>query len=638
MRGDLSDRRLNKPRQGIVRRLASVCSILLVAVPAPASDVFLMGDHVGYGVTRTHGDSCFAITAATVASEGTRLYAIQPGAQRVPAEVKRTFDEGISIVRIGAGDTICESGAWSDGAYLQTALERTRIGALLIGAGDGTRGRMHVRVDDIDPSGYFWITAVRESDELMSGMVGSRVVLEDKNAGILLEVDENSNRGRVMRQDYLTGLVTPFFESWVEEFVPQPELHAEPDQAARPRPTIKYRFFIGKQSWRNNPKIVGTRVFVGSSGRERDQPDVLDGVYSFDLLTGEQVWFVPTQLDFNDLTYIGGLVIGGTEASDVVAIGARSGKTYWTKRFDSPVSARPAVAGGSVAIVTNSGELNVLDPKDGTTQLSSELDGGVSAGLAADRHGLWVATEAGTLYRYAGFGEVQMRRDSSVYYPDELGHVLAGNAIRWYDRLGKGKGLRAKFSAAPLVLKDSIVLSLVREDDYDYPPVISFRKDGALGWIGTDPNQFVDTLFGNSHLTPVSWYDRLILADAVSNSIYSISRESGEIIWATSLGNPNFQLWSSPVVSNDHVYIGTYDGFLHKFAADTGERIWSMYLGQHETAGRTYLRDEPLPDARLDPAWRPELANPIFATPAVFNDTIVVGTDEGYLFVISDSE
>ncbi|PWG74786.1 hypothetical protein DF186_16080, partial [Enterococcus hirae] len=87
-----------------------------------------------------------------------------------------------------------------------------------------------------------------------------------------------------------------------------------------------------------------------------------------------------------------------------------------------------------------------------------------------------------------------MRRDSSVYYPDELGHSLAGNAIRWYDRLGNGKGLRAKFSAAPLVLKDSIVLSLVREDDYDYPPVISFRKDGALGWIGTDPNQFVNTL------------------------------------------------------------------------------------------------------------------------------------------------
>ena len=188
------------------------------------------------------------------------------------------------------------------------------------------------------------------------------------------------------------------------------------------------------------------------------------------------------------------------------------------------------------------------------------------------------------------------------------------------------------------LLKDSIVLSMVREDDYDYPPVISFRKDGALGWIGTDPNHFVDNLFGNSHLTPVSWYDRLILADAVSNSIYSISRDNGEVVWATDLGSPNFQLWSSPVVSNDHVYIGTYDGFLHKFAAGSGERVWSMYLGHHATAGRTFYGDEPLPDANADSDWRPELAHPIFATPAVSESTIVVGTDEGYLYVISDPE
>ena len=638
MLGDPAAPRMTKGPKRIMLRLACAFSILVLVVQVQASDVFLMGDHVGYGVTRAHADSCFAVTAATVTSNGATLYAIQPGLSRVPAELKRTFEEGVSIVRIGNDRSFCDSEAWPDGAYLDIALERTSIGALLIGTGDGTRGRMHVRVGEIDPSGYFSISPVREADKLMLGMVGSRVVLEDMDAGILLDVNEESNRGRVIRQDYLTSLVMPFFESWVEKFVPELELQSESDRVAGPGPTIKYRFFIGKQSWRNNPKIVGTRVFVGSSGRERNQPDVLDGVYSFDWQTGEQVWFVPTQLDFNDLTYIKGLVIGGTEANEVVGIGARSGTTYWTKQFNSPVSARPVVVGGAVAVATSSGELTVLNPKDGSTLLSSDLDGGVSGGLAADRNGLWIATEAGTLYRYAGFGEVQMRRDSSVYYPDELGHSLSGNAIRWYDRLGNGKGLRAKFSAAPLVLKDSIVLSLVREDDYDYPPVISFRRDGALGWIGTDPNQFVDTLFGNSHLTPVSWYNRLILADAVSNSIYSISRDSGEIIWATDLGNPNFQLRSSPVVSNDHVYIATYGGFLHKFAAGTGERIWSMYLGQNESAGRMFYRDEPLPDASVDPAWRPDLAHPIFATPAVSDDTIVVGTDEGYLYVISDAE
>ncbi len=605
--------------------------MLMLVTRTQASDVFLMGDHVGFGITQKQGESCFAIAPALVASSNTQLYAIRPGIMRLPVEVKRTFEEGFSIVRIVGDTTMCNSESWSDGSHLVIALERTRIGALQIKASDGTEAQLHVRVDQIGPPGYLLISPVRDSDRLMAGMVGSRVVLENRHAGVLLDIDEQANRGRVIRQDYLTNLVTPFFDSWMEE--PEPELVS----IANPQPAIKYRFFIGKQSWRNNPQIVGTRIFVGSSGHKRNQPDVLDGVYSFDLLKGTKVWFVPTQNDFNDLTYIGGLIIGGTEAGEVVAVGARSGRTYWVRTFEAPVSARPVPAGDSVAIATASGELVVLNARDGSTKLSSVLDGGVSAGLAADRSGLWVATEAGTLHRYAGFGEVQLRRDSSVYYPDALGHTLSGSAIQWYERLGNGKGLRASFSAAPLVLNDSVVLSLVREDDYDYPPVISFHKDGTLGWIGTDPNRFVDAPFGNSRVTPVPWYDRVILADAESNTIYSISRETGEIVWATNLNNPNFELWSSPVISNDHVYIGTYDGFLHKFDAANGRRVWSMYLGRNQNAGHVFYGGEPLPESK-DLVAPSEFSSPIFATAAVADDTIVVGTDQGYLYVIEDPE
>ncbi|MGD8790622.1 MAG: PQQ-binding-like beta-propeller repeat protein [Burkholderiales bacterium] len=612
--------------------LMCVCAALTLSDRVQASDVFLMGERAGYGITRAYADSCFAIAPTSVTSGNTRVYAMRPGVYRLPVDVKQVYRQGFSIVRIGNDRDLCDSDEWSDGANLETALERTGIGTLLIGSGDGTKGHMYVRVTSVDSAGYLVVTPVRESDRLMSGMVGSRVLLEERDAGMLLDVDEQANHGRVIRQDYLAELVAPFFRSWTEQ--PEPE----PEPVAESGPTIRFRHFIGKQSWRNNPFIVGTRIFVGSSGRQRNQSDSLDGVYSFDLLSGEKVWFVPTQADFNDLTYIKGLVIGGSDGGEVVGIGARSGTTYWTRRFDSPVVARPVSTGGAVAIATQSGELDVLELKDGTVKLSSELSGGVSGGLAADRDGLWIATETGELYRLAGFGEVQMRRNSRVYYPDELGHSLSGKAIDWYHRLGDGRGLRARISAAPLVLDNSIVLSLVREDDYDYPPVISFSKGGALDWIATDPKKIVNTPFGNSHLTPASWYDRLILADADSNSIYSVSRETGEVVWATKLGNPNFQLWSSPVVSDDYVYIATYDGFLHKFAADDGERIWSMFLGQHDMAGRTFFADDALPDLQSDPQWQSVPSSPIYATPAVSGNAIVVGTDEGYLYVINDPD
>ncbi len=560
------------------------------------------------------------------------MYAMRPGIFRFPATIERRFDEGFSIVRIGEDGSVCSQTPWPDGAHLHTALGRTGIGSLEIGVHDGAAGHMYVRVEETDGEKFFTISPLRESDRLMAGMSGSRVLLEDETAGILLEVDEQANRGRVIRQDYLTGLIAPFFESWVEE-VPQ-----EPKRIAQDVPTIKYRFFIGKQSWRNNPLIVGTRLFVGSSGRERDEPDVLDGVYSFDLETGEKVWHVQTVLDFNDLTYIKGLVIGGTQSGEVIAVGARSGKTYWKRMFEAPVAVRPVAVRDAVAIATAAGELNVLDLKDGSTRVNSTLGGAVSAGLAAGRGELWVATEAGTLHRYTGFGEVQMRRDSSVYYPDELGNRLSGKAIEWYDRLGDGRGLRASFHAVPLVLDDRVVLSFARESQYDYPPVISFRKDGGLGWVGTDPNRIVDNLFGDSYLTPAAWYDRLIMADPESNAIYSIARETGEVLWASSLGSPNFQMRSSPVVANDYVYIGTYGGFLHKFSAQDGQRIWSLYLGQRELAGRFFSGDQSLFDLQSDPEYSPERSSPILATPAISGDTIVVGTDEGFVYVIKDPQ
>ncbi len=622
-----------KYRTAFLLFAAQIMSVYLLCASAAASDVFLLGDRTGFGVTRIHGASCFAVAPAWVTSGNAKLYAMRPGIFRLPATAKRTFDEGFSIVRIGDDGSVCSQTEWADGAHLHSALGRTTIGSLEIGVHDGASGRMHVRVEGVEEEeGFFFISPVRESDRLMAGMDGSRVLLENEAAGILLEVDEQGNRGRVIRQDYLTGLITPFFESWVEE------VQEKPQGVVQEAPAITHRFFIGKQSWRNNPTIVGTRLFIGSSGRERDEPDVLDGVYSFDLETGEKVWHVQTEFDFNDLTYIKGLVIGGTQSGAIIAVGARSGKTYWKRMFEAPVAARPVAIRDAVAIATAAGELYVLDLKDGSTRVNSTLGGAVSAGLAAGRGELWVATEAGTLHRYTGFGEVQLRRDSSVYYPDELGNRLSGRAIEWYDRLGDGKGLRASFHSAPLVLDDRVVLSFVRESQYDYPPVIAFRKDGGLGWVGTDPNRIVGNLFGDSYLTPAAWYDRLILADPESNSLYSISRESGEILWATGLGSPNFQMRSSPVVAGDFIYIGTYGGFLHKFSALDGERIWSLYLGQRELAGKFYSGDQPLPHFHSDPDYSPEKSSPILATPAISGDTIVVGTEEGFVYVIKDPQ
>ncbi len=636
-----------------------------------AADLFLIGERAGYAITRKQGEACFAIAPSSVAAQGVDLHAMRPETFRLPATVVLTLDAGIAIIRVGEDAEACKNAAWSDGENLETALGRTGIGTLQIRIGDDSLRNMHVRVEQLEPAGYFTVSTVASSDKLMRDMVGSRVLLEDAAAGMLLEVDEAGNRGTVIRQDRLDSLVAPFFDSIKDALVASDASSDAGSMAADttetnsintdstdsglidiesvdtdltitvqapPRPEIIHRFFIGRQTWRNNPLIIGNRLFVGSSGSEWNKPDELDGAYSFDLDTGEQVWFVHTDNDFNDLTYIDGFIVGGTDSGEVLGIGARSGKTYWTRNFDGKVYARPVQLPSGVAIATSIGELFVLDLKDGIARASSRLDAGVRAGLVAAQGDLWVATESGTLYRYVGFGDVQMRRRSRIFYPDPLGKNLSGAAIDWYDRLGQGRGRRAKFYGTPVVLGDRIILTLVRQEYYEYPPVMAFLKDGGLDWIGTDPDGFINSTFGNSRLTPASWHDQLILADPFSNAIYSLSLESGQVLWATELGYPAFQQWASPVVENDYVYVARHDGFLHKLQAKDGKRIWSMYLGQEAHAGQVFVDNEPLPDMRTDSIWNVRLASPVFSTPAVSKGTIVVGTDEGYLYVIHDPQ
>jgi outer membrane protein assembly factor BamB len=623
--------------QRVALQLASVACALSMVSPAPAGDLFLMGDRVGYGIVRTQGEACFAVAPSTVASGSETLHAMLPGVFRLPAEVVRIFDAGIAIVRVGDDGAACDGANWEQGENLEATLERTGIGALQIRLGDGTVGNMHVHVDEIDPAGFF-ISPLGELDRLMEGMVGSRILLEGSAAGMLLSVDEAQNRGRVIRQDELSNLIAPFFDSLTSIVRADVETESTGTAQTKQRPEIVHRFFIGKQTWRNNPTIVGNRVFVGSAGLEWNKPDALDGVYSFNLDTGEQIWFVHTDNDANDLTYINGLVVVGTDSGEVLGIGARSGKTDWKRKFDGKVYARPVHLPMGVAVATSVGGLYVLNLKDGVTRASSRLDAGVRAGLVAAREDLWIATESGTLYRYVGFGDVQIRRRSRIFYPDALGKELSGVAIDWYERLGQGRGTRAKFYAAPLVLDDRVILSVVREGQFEYPPVMAFATDGGLDWIGTDPDGYINSAFGDSRLTPASWFDQLILVDPYSNSIYSMSSNSGEVLWAIDLGHPTFQHWASPVVENDYVYVARHDGFVHKLQANDGKRVWSMYFGQYAHSGKTFLENEPLPKLESAPIWSAQLASPIFSTPAVSDNTIVVGTDEGYLYIIKDTD
>ena len=118
----------------------------------------------------------------------------------------------------------------------------------------------------------------------------------------------------------------------------------------------------------------------------------------------------------------------------------------------------------------------------------------------------------------------------------------------------------------------------------------------------------------------------------------ALSVSDGRLLWLRAIGQPMFQHWSSPVVKDEFVYVARHDGFLHKLLARDGSRLWSIFLGLEQNAGLALLAEQDVPGASRATVWNPKHTSPIFATPALSEDTIAVGTDEGFLYLVEESE
>ncbi len=602
--------------------------VLLMAHAAAASDVRVDADQsVGQGLLRSKGRSCFAIVPNHVVANALEIRLTD--SRRRTAAARLVYSIGaadIAILQVDGSD-LCDGSDWDDGKDLEPVLDAQSTGSVKALRGEGTLQQIPINVDDRDPYRFLRISPLRATDELKQGMSGSAVTIGTRTVGVLLSVDSARRSGRVIRQDYLNRMIAPYF--------------ATAAGTGPARPEIAWKKQIGVQSWRNNPLFVGQNVYVGSSGSSWNEPDEADGLYAFDAQSGERKWFVPTDRDFNDVAYTDGLLVGGTDGGEVVAVSAMSGKPRWKAAVEGRVYGRPAYVEGGVAVATGEGRLYLLELRNGATIGEQVLDGPVRAGIASRDTDLWVATEAGSLYQFWVFGSLgDPKSVTPVYYPDEYGDLTleagAESPLRRYEALGQGRFSRASVYAQPVVLERKVILGFVRQTSYDYPAVATFTDGGGLAWIGSDAEDKVEDGFGNMRSAPALYENLVICGNPYSNSVYALSLEDGKVVWSTALGQPMFQHWSSPVVAGDAVYVARHDGYLHKLEARTGKRLWSLYLGHPDDAGLVLMGDEALPGGQRRTQWNPNAASPIFATPAVSKSLIAVGAGDGTLYMIRD--
>lgn len=130
-----------------------------------------------------------------------------------------------------------------------------------------------------------------------------------------------------------------------------------------------------------------------------------------------------------------------------------------------------------------------------------------------------------------------------------------------------------------------------------------------------------------------------------ANEFIAIDLGSGEIVWG--FPNERFGFFSPPAITDDHVFFGGRDRYLHCVNRATGEPVWSFETRRKIDGAPVVAGDKVVVgsgDGRLyivgrdsgDLIWSTDIGKPIFSSPAVVGGAggamILVGANDGSLY------
>lgn len=307
---------------------------------------------------------------------------------------------------------------------------------------------------------------------------------------------------------------------------------------------------------RLKPTVAYGKVY--SASREGD-------VIAFDVTSGKEVWKADLSNINNDRSFwdsrvsalvAGGPVAGlnklflGTESGKIFALDAQSGELVWQTDIKGEVITAPAIDGNILVVNSASGIMKAFDANTGEELWKVEQDvpaltlRGISAPVIA----------SGGVILGTGKGNV------SVY-------ILEKGQQGWTTEIGEASG----------------TTELERVIDVDSSPVIfgdkvyAISSRGNLAAIELKSGRIVWKRQYSSY-RQIAIYRNDIYITNTKGHVYSLNRVNGIERWSNlSLTNRGV---TGPVVVNNHVVVGDFEGYLHWLNQETGEIV-----ARHEVDG-----------------------------------------------------
>jgi len=389
-------------------------------------------------------------------------------------------------------------------------------------------------------------------------------------------------------------------------------------------PEIIWTTEIGLSGWRNNPVVEDGAVFVGSAGVVQFTGDRRDGIYSLDLRTGAQRWLYTTELDVNSVAVSNGTVVAVGDEGRVWALSARDGTLLWTDDLEVGVLGDPLFLDDVVIIGDLNGVITAYDVRSGAGVWASRprLAGAIRGGVSSDGEHIFAASELGDVIALNLSGQTVWRIELEV-------------------RPGAG---RAGVSTAPTIAGSMLILGIVRDGLTSDPALRALDKEtGEELWSSEDIASLKPNQWSNMRASPAIAGDYVVFGAGYGNELVVVDRLQGDTLWSFEIGAHCFPHWPSPVINNgldeagnvtSIAYLARHDGGLYGVNLQTREEAWSIYLGDADGNGEFPLEHTESGFCN----WGPEIGASILGSPAVAsNGVIVVGTLEGYVMAVGDS-
>jgi outer membrane protein assembly factor BamB len=350
------------------------------------------------------------------------------------------------------------------------------------------------------------------------------------------------------------------------------------DGAASTNGTLKWTFTAG-DAIHSSPVVVNGVVYFGSrdhylyaldasTGKELwsfqtgswvdSSPAVVNGVvycgsndgylYALNASTGTELWRFWTHYGVRSSPAVAdGKVYFGSDDFRLYAVDARTGKELWNIKTDNIVISSPVVTKGVVVICSMDGYCYAVNAENGRHRLKFLAGAPLGSSPAVDNGIAYFTTSAGKLFAIdASARNWFLENKISVYWRALYVYGVAPkppapSGFLWSVLLGSNVG------SSPTIRDGNIYVG-------------SGNSLMSLATTNGTTNWTFDT--GGWVLSTPAVTENAVYFGSYDKHLYALDRATGAKLWDYLTGNI---ITSSPVAANGMVYVGSEDGTLYAF-------------------------------------------------------------------------